>query len=164
MPCRFDVSVTGVAAAKAVTDVYPVARGKAVDDPGGHRKRLAKQRQADTKPEVALRKELFRLGLRYRIGVRLPLEGVRRTADIVFPRRRVAVFVDGCFWHGCPLHGTRSKNNSAQWTRKISENRRRDQDTNDRLLSVGWQPIRVWEHEGAIEAAYAIRALLHSPK
>jgi DNA mismatch endonuclease (patch repair protein) len=78
---------------------------------------------------------------------------MRRTADIAFPRRRVAVFVDGCFWHGCPQHATWPKENAEWWRTKIEENRSRDRDTDARLRSDGWQVVRVWEHEDMAAAA-----------
>lgn len=101
-------------------------------------------RRRDTGPELALRRELHRRGLRYRVGYPvLP----RRRADIVFTRARVAVFVDGCFWHGCPAHATSAVLNAEYWRDKIAANQARDQDTTSRLTASGWQVIRVWEHE-----------------
>lgn len=102
--------------------------------------------QRDTPAELALRSELHRQGLRFRVDRRV-LSGSRRRADIVFPRQRVAVFVDGCFWHGCPEHGTWPKENAEWWRSKIESNRRRDADTDARLAAEGWLSIRVWEHE-----------------
>jgi DNA mismatch endonuclease (patch repair protein) len=81
---------------------------------------------------------------------------MRRRADLVFPSARVAVFVDGCFWHGCPEHATWPKQNAGWWRDKIEANRRRDRDTDARLREVGWQPVRVWEHEPVEEAARRI--------
>lgn len=117
--------------------------------------------QRDTPPERRLRSALYALGARYRLQV-APLEGVRRRADIVFPRERVAVFVDGCFWHGCPQHGTLPKANRVWWRSKLEANHRRDDDTNRRLRDAGWQPIRVWEHEDPGEAAAAIVSCVHA--
>jgi DNA mismatch endonuclease (patch repair protein) len=77
---------------------------------------------------------------------------------VVFPRGRVAVYVDGCFWHGCPIHGTRPKNNAEWWREKIEANRARDRDTDRRLREAGWLPVRVWEHESADVAADRIVA------
>lgn len=103
-----------------------------------------------------MRKALYRLGIRYRIHV-APLPDLRRKADIVFRRDRVAVFVDGCFWHGCPVHGKRRHAvNGWYWPEKIARNQRRDADTNDRLHHAGWLVIRVWEHESPDEAAHRI--------
>lgn len=115
-------------------------------------RRMQRQRRADTKPELALRKELHRRGLRYRVDVRV-LPGLRRRADIVFPGRRVAVFVDGCFWHACPEHGTSPKANAAWWRDKLKGNVQRDRDTDRRLEEAGWTPVRIWEHEDPGRAA-----------
>ncbi|WP_263485356.1 very short patch repair endonuclease [Mesorhizobium sp. ES1-4] len=101
--------------------------------------------------ERAVRSALHRRGLRFRLHRRL-LANSRRTVDIVFPRARVAVFLDGCFWHGCPLHGTWPKNNAEWWREKIEANIARDRDTDRRLQELGWTVVRVWEHE-TIEAA-----------
>ena len=120
------------------------------------RRRLVRQRRRDTKPEVLIRKELFRLGLRYRVDHPLPVP--RRRADIVFPRERVAVFVDGCFWHRCPEHGTIPANNSEWWRAKLETNVNRDEATDARLESHGWLPVRVWEHEDHQVAAAKIQA------
>ena len=116
-------------------------------------------KRRDTKPELRLRSELHRRGFRFFVD-RAPMQGVRRRADLVFPRRRVAVYVDGCFWHGCPLHGTWPKNNADWWRRKIQRNQERDLDTDQRLQDAGWIVVRVWEHEGAMGAAdRVVRAL-----
>lgn len=101
--------------------------------------------QRDTAPEMQLRRLLWRAGLRYRVNHRI--EGIR--VDIAFPRRRLAIFVDGCFWHCCPLHGSSPKNNASYWTNKLRENRERDQRQNRALLNAGWTVIRLWEHEAA---------------
>jgi DNA mismatch endonuclease, patch repair protein len=117
--------------------------------------RLASVRQRDTEPEIALRRALHARGLRYRLHVPL-LSKPRRTADIVFPSKRIAVFVDGCFWHGCPQHGTRSKSNAAFWQSKVETNEACDADTVRRLEEKNWTAIRVWEHEDPEEAAERI--------
>jgi DNA mismatch endonuclease (patch repair protein) len=117
--------------------------------------RMARTRGRDTKPEVALRSSLHRRGLRFFVD-RAPLVGLRRRADVLFPRAHVAVFVDGCFFHGCPMHATWPKHNAAFWRAKIEANRARDRDTDDRLLKAGWEVIRVWEHESPEEAAARI--------
>jgi DNA mismatch endonuclease (patch repair protein) len=114
--------------------------------------RLSKQRRRDTKPEVALRRELHRRGLRYFVD-RAPLKGLRRRADLVFPRRKVAVYVDGCFWHSCPEHATKPRNNAQWWADKLAGNVARDRDTDARLAEAGWTVVRVWEHEAVGEAA-----------
>lgn len=115
------------------------------------RNRMRANRSRDTKPETKLRSLLHRRGLRFRVDLS-PIPGVRRRADLVFPGVRVAVFVDGCFWHGCPLHATWPKANADFWREKIETNRRRDEDTNLKFVEAGWVVVRVWEHED-IEAA-----------
>jgi DNA mismatch endonuclease (patch repair protein) len=109
-------------------------------------KRMAATRGQDNPREKQLRSELHRRGLRFRVHARLLIDK-RRSADIVFPAARIVVFSDGCFWHGCPTHGTWPASNARMWRSKILENRLRDRDT-DRLLKVlGWRVLRVWEHE-----------------
>jgi DNA mismatch endonuclease (patch repair protein) len=112
---------------------------------------MKRQRRRDTAPELALRSALHRMGLRYRVEFRLP--GTRRRVDVAFTAARVAVFVDGCFWHGCPEHATWPKQNAEWWREKIETNRRRDRDTEQHLLGAGWKVIRVWEHEDVTSAA-----------
>jgi DNA mismatch endonuclease (patch repair protein) len=113
----------------------------------------------DTGPELAVRSAAHALGLRYRVGVS-PLPGLRRTADLVFPGAKVAVFVDGCFWHGCPEHHRPARRNSEFWTAKIGGNITRDADTDSRLRDVGWRVIRIWEHEPPDDAASRIQELV----
>lgn len=125
------------------------------------RTRMSRQKSRDTGVEVALRKALHAKGARYRIH-RKPVKGVRREADIVFGPARVAVFVDGCFWHGCPVHATWPKNNAEFWRAKIEGNRSRDLDTDARLAEAGWLAVRVWEHEQADEAAARVLAVVAS--
>ena len=122
-------------------------------------RRMQRQARRDTKPEIALRRELHRLGLRYRVD-RAVIPGVRRRADVVFPRARIAVFVDGCFWHGCPRHGTRPKSNADWWRNKLEANIARDRDTDARLKSAGWRVVRVWEHQAMDLAATRIQSLV----
>ncbi|MHA6878965.1 very short patch repair endonuclease [Ralstonia pseudosolanacearum] len=116
---------------------------------------MAKVRQKGTDAEVALRKEMHRIGLRYRIDYEV-LRKPRRVADIAFPGRKIAIFVDGCFWHGCPEHATWPKRNADFWRQKIEANRQRDEDTNERLRSIGWTVLRFWSHESPAEAAKAV--------
>lgn len=118
-------------------------------------RRMARVRQRGTDVEIELRRALHALGLRYRLQVPLSRKP-RRVADIVFIGARVAVFVDGCFWHGCPLHATWPKENARFWRAKIETNRARDADTNRRLRELGWEVIRVWSHEDPVEAARLI--------
>lgn len=112
-------------------------------------------RQRDTKPELALRRTLHSLGLRYRVDQR-PVADIRRRADVVFAGVQVAVFVDGCFWHGCPEHGTWPAANAKWWRDKIEGNKQRDADTNARLAQAGWTVLRIWEHEDTDEAAVRV--------
>lgn len=111
----------------------------------------------DTKPELKLRKELHRRGLRYRTSAR-PLAGLRCQADIVFTRAKVAVFADGCQWHGCEDHSRLPKANAEWWAQKLAWTRERDERNNRELRLAGWLVIRVWEHDDAVEAADAIEA------
>lgn len=118
-------------------------------------------RGRDTRPELALRSAVHALGLRYRVGIR-PIKDVRRTADIAFTRARVAVFLDGCFWHGCPEHHRPATGKSAEfWMEKIAGNRQRDADTDERLRNAGWQVVRVWEHEDPREASERVARIVH---
>jgi len=113
--------------------------------------RMKRTRQRDNDLERTLRSELHKRGLRYRLHCKAV--GNRRTVDIAFIAARVAVFVDGCFWHGCPEHGTWPKNNAEWWRNKIEKNIERDRDTDRQLRLAGWDVIRVWEHEDAARAA-----------
>ena len=123
--------------------------------------RMSRQRRVGTKPEIALRKELHRRGRRYFVD-RAPLPGMRRRADLVFPRLRVAVYVDGCFWHRCPEHATFPKKNARWWAEKLAGNVARDRDTDARLAAAGWTVVRIWEHEDPIRAADRVQAALTS--
>lgn len=114
------------------------------------------QRRVGTGPELDVRRAAHRLGLRYFVN-RRPLASLRRTADLVFPAARVAVFVDGCFWHGCPDHARgKISENTWYWPDKIASNQRRDRDTDERLAEEGWLPLRIWEHEDPADAAHRI--------
>ena len=116
-------------------------------------------RSRDTSPELALRRLLHASGLRYRVSAR-PLPQLRRTADLVFRPARVAVFVDGCFWHQCPEHATSPRTNSDYWAPKLVRNVERDRETDRLLDDAGWMIVRVWEHEDAGEAAARISAIV----
>lgn len=102
---------------------------------------MSRNRGRDTKPEVTLRKACFALGLRYVLGAKL----IGRP-DFVFPRSRVVVFVDGCFWHACPLHYQAPANRAEFWKEKVARNRDRDAMVNSRLAADGWTVVRIWEH------------------
>lgn len=115
---------------------------------------MQRQRRRDTKPELAVRRAVHALGLRYRVDV-APIPG-RRRADMVFTRAKVAVYIDGCFWHGCPQHATEPKANREWWREKLGRNRERDADTDRLLTAAGWLPLRIWEHEVPELAAKAI--------
>ncbi|MFC4588736.1 very short patch repair endonuclease [Sphaerisporangium corydalis] len=122
----------------------------------GVRKSMQANKGRDTKPELSLRRTVHALGLRYRVGAR-PLPKVRRTADLLFPRAKVAVFLDGCFWHGCPVHHSVAVTNAAYWAEKVRRNRERDAETDRLLTEEGWLVIRVWEHESPVEAALRVK-------
>jgi len=113
----------------------------------------------DTPAELALRRILHSMGMRYRVDVRAD-PSLRRRADIVFSRAKVAVFVDGCFWHACPDHGSAPKANSEWWQEKLRTNVVRDRDTDRRLRSAGWEVVRVWEHEDPALTAVAIAGVV----
>lgn len=121
--------------------------------------RFSRQASRDTGPELALRRELHRRGLRFRVH-RRPLPGLRREADIVFGPTRVAVFVMGCFWHGCPRHGTWPRNNAEWWRAKLERNQARDRETFASLRRAGWTPVLVWEHESPVRAAARIERMV----
>lgn len=103
-------------------------------------------RRRDTAPELAVRRILHATGLRYRVDFRVTPE-LRVRADIVFTRHRIVVFIDGCFWHVCPQHGTSPKANSDYWGPKLARNIQRDREADEALKSAGWQVLRYWEHE-----------------
>ena len=116
----------------------------------------------DTAPEVAVRSELHRRGLRFRkdLPLRVPHRVVR--PDVVFTRARLAVFVDGCFWHACPIHGTQPSRNRAYWGPKLARNVERDRKVDAALDAAGWRVLRAWEHEDPDEVADRVHAALSS--
>lgn len=123
--------------------------------------RMAAQRRRDTRPELQLRRILHSRGLRYRVDAMLP--GLpRRRADLTFPTRRLVVFVDGCFWHGCPEHKTAPKNNASWWATKLARNVERDRETDAYLADLGWRVLRIWEHEDPGRAADRVEAAVRS--
>lgn len=114
-------------------------------------------RSRDTKPERLIRSLLHAQGLRYRVAAK-PLPSLRRTADIVFRPSKLAVFIDGCYWHGCPEHYVSPKTNPGYWSDKVARNMARDRDTDEKLRAAGWTVLRFWEHEPAEDCAVKIAA------
>ncbi|MFE0673638.1 very short patch repair endonuclease [Streptomyces sp. NPDC058867] len=130
------------------------------------RRNMQAIRSRDTVPEVLIRRLVHAQGLRYRVAAR-PLPDLRRTADLVFRPTKVAVFIDGCYWHGCPDHYVSPKTNSGYWSDKVARNVARDRDTDRRLRAAGWTVLRFWEHDPAEESASKIAAAvkrLRSPE
>ncbi|MFF1675928.1 very short patch repair endonuclease [Streptomyces sp. NPDC058256] len=116
---------------------------------------MSRQPSRDTAPEVAVRRLLHASGLRYRVNV--PVPGMpRRTIDIVFGKAKIAIFMDGCFWHGCPQHATQPKANATWWRDKLDKNMARDRQTTEHLVAEGWTVLRFWEHELPEEVARSI--------
>lgn len=123
--------------------------------------RMSRQLSSGTAPELRLRRELHRRGLRFRVDYPLDVADIRRRrADVAFTRHRVAIFVDGCFWHACPQHATSPKANQAWWAAKLAANVARDRDTDHRLAAHGWTSLRVWEHEPVGDAADRVERLV----
>jgi DNA mismatch endonuclease (patch repair protein) len=140
----------------------PPPRGSRHQAPGRLRRQLVRAWWAiaiGTTPELVLRSVLHRMGLRFRVDAR-PLPELARRADIVFRRVKVAVFVNGCFWHACPEHASWPKSNAAWWRSKIEGNRERDHDTDERLREAGWHPVQVWEHDNPDVIARVIARLV----
>src|SRR5204863_2770246 len=134
---------------------YPVASNP------GRAANMRAIRRTNTKPELALRSALHRQGYRFRKDHRLDLDaGARVRPDIAFTARRVAVFVDGCFWHACPEHGGRPRANDWYWTPKLARNVERDRAADETLAAAGWQVVRVWEHESLERALAAVIAAI----
>lgn len=132
---------------------------KDVPVPPAVHSRMSRQGAKDTTPEWALRRELHRRGLRYRVDA--PLPGMpRRRADVLFRKARLAVFVDGCFWHCCPVHGVAPKSNAEWWKTKLGRNVARDRETDEHLEDLGWNVLRFWEHEDMVLAADQVEHLL----
>jgi DNA mismatch endonuclease (patch repair protein) len=121
------------------------------------RKKMLGNKSRDTSPELRVRSLVHRRGLRYRVAQR-PIPTLRRTADLVFRRAKIAVFIDGCFWHGCPEHYRPPSTNPDYWRDKIEGNRLRDQETDELLAQAGWEVLRFWEHEDEDEVADAVCA------
>jgi len=144
--------VSGLGYLKAPTFASPPVSAAA-------RSTMLANRGRDTVPELAIRSRVHRAGLRYRVDA--PLPGMpRRRADVLVTRAKIAVFVDGCFWHGCPEHKTSPANNAAWWTTKLARNVERDRETDAHLVALGWRVLRVWEHEDMKQAAKRIVEIL----
>lgn len=124
------------------------------------RRQMSQQRTRDTDAELAIRRRLHARGFRYRVDYAV-VPGLRRRADIAFTRARVAVFIDGCFWHGCPEHRTYPKANREWWGAKLAGNVDRDRQTDQRLREAGWRVVRIWEHE---DPAVAVKRVLTALK
>jgi DNA mismatch endonuclease (patch repair protein) len=123
------------------------------------RRAMQANRRRDTAPELAIRRLAHAAGLRYRVDAR-PLPGARHTADMIFTRARVAVFIDGCFWHGCADHYRPPASNTTYWAGKVTHNRERDRLANEALTAAGWTFVRIWEHEAPELAARKIEAVV----
>jgi DNA mismatch endonuclease (patch repair protein) len=113
-------------------------------------------RRRDTGPELQLGSILHRRGFRYRRDFPVTARSIRVRPDFVFSRVRVAVFVDGCFWHCCPIHGAVPKANAGYWVPKLARNCERDEEVTRALQADGWNVVRVWEHEPPIDAAVKV--------
>lgn len=132
---------------------HPGASSRAVSE------RMSQARRRDTKPEVDVRRLLHARGLRYRVTY--PVPGLaRRTIDIAFTRAKVAVFLDGCFWHSCPEHRTSPRSNADWWRTKLERNAARDTETTAALEADGWTVLRFWEHESPEEIAAAVHGVV----
>ena len=134
-----------------------------VTDPG-RAKNMRSNRRADTKPELALRSALHAMGYRYRKDFRLDLPLRRVRPDIAFTARKVAVFVDGCFWHACPDHGSKPKNNEWYWSPKLTKNVERDRAADAALEQAGWTVVRLWEHVPIADAIAQVVAAVGDPR
>lgn len=122
---------------------------------------MSRVARRDTRPEIALRRELHARGLRYRVDVP-PVPDLRGRADILFRPARVAVYVDGCFWHSCAKHGVIPKSNREWWKAKLRATVKRDRATEEKLELLGWRVVRVWEHEDPVVAADRVEAAVRS--
>ena len=134
-----------------VAQVRPIPKSELVSQ------QMSRMPRQNTKPELLLRRELYARGLRFRIHASLPGH-----PDLAFTRAKIAVFVDGCFWHGCPEHGTLPKNNREWWRTKIDGNIRRDRTKDEALAVLGWDVVHAWEHESPKSAANRVEDLWRS--
>lgn len=151
------MSATGGRAGRPVSSARKLRETQAAStaSTAGVRQRMQAQRVRDTRPELAVRRLLHAAGLRYRVD-RAPLPGLRRRADVVHGPTRTAVFIDGCFWHGCPEHGNLPRANAVFWQTKLQRNRERDVETDGRLRAAGWTVLRAWEHEDPVDVARGV--------
>lgn len=138
----------------------PKAEGGSWAANAGVRRSMLANRRTDTKPEIALRSALHVRGLRFRKDHQLALADRRVRPDVVFTRAKVAVFLDGCFWHRCPEHATTPATNTDYWIAKFERNVERDRAVDRSLAADGWTVIRVWEHEDAADAAERVAIVL----
>lgn len=122
---------------------------------------MQSNKSRDTRPEIAVRSALHREGLRFRKNVR-PVPQLRCTADVVFAAARVAVFVDGCFWHACTIHGSLPRTNREWWRSKLNATRERDRLNSEVLRNAGWHVVRVWEHDDIPSVVSTVRTALAS--
>jgi DNA mismatch endonuclease (patch repair protein) len=162
---RKAVGRTAAAAAASKSATAAAAKGKAYPftvDPG-RAANMRSNRRTDTKPELALRAALHAMGYRYRKDFRLDLPSRRVRPDIAFTRRKVAVFIDGCFWHACPDHGGKPKNNEWYWSPKLARNVERDRAADEALEQAGWTVVRLWEHVPLGDAVAAVTAVVGTP-
>lgn len=120
-------------------------------------------KRRDTRPELGIRRLLHRAGLRYLVDQQ-PTPSVKGRADIVFRRARIAIFIDGCFWHGCPEHYRRPSSNKAYWNDKLQRNRQRDADVDHALRQAGWRVLRYWEHDEPEAVVESIKRALREAK
>lgn len=124
-------------------------------------RRMSTVRRRDNGPETAVRRRLHAMGLRYRVAWPVPGQR-RRTIDIAFTRAKVAVYIDGCFWHRCPIHGTVPRSNRSWWETKLAANRARDTSATAQLQQLGWTVLRFWEHESPDSVAERVYAVVRA--
>jgi len=142
---------------KSASAGYPFPSSPAVTS------RMKANRSRDTGPELNLRRALHSAGYRYRVNIKVPIDGRRPVnVDIAFPGKRVAVFMDGCFWHGCRVHRSVPISNEGYWRPKLERNVARDRDVTSSLEGAGWTVIRIWEHEDVATAVERIASCLGS--
>ncbi len=126
------------------------------------RANMRANRRSETRPEVRLRSLLHRLGYRFRKDYRVKCDGILVHGDVVFTKQRLVIFVDGCFWHACPVHGRLPSANRDYWQPKLARNVARDRLVDEKLRSAGWTSLRIWEHTPAAEAINLVQQLLPS--